>query len=143
MHRFISHPDQALVLLKAKLRPATVPNQIHAWIGRLDDDDFTTRETATHDLKQAGVVGRQVLEKALCDSPSAETRRRISEILATLSAAPQPEELRSVCAVDILEQIGSREARISLERLERVLPNAPLTQAAKGVLLRMADGKPK
>jgi hypothetical protein len=58
------------------------------------------------------------LRKALAGSLSAEVRNRISRIIdANFAAIPQPDQLRDLRALEVLEQIGTREARDLIRRL--------------------------
>lgn len=69
-------------------------------------------------------------------SPSAETKRRIQEVLTALET-PGPltaEALRESRAIVALQRIGSREAREVLAAQAKGPPDARLTREAKAAL---------
>ncbi len=142
MRRFVLLPDKTVAFLKERLPPATMPDGAAKLIGQLDDDDPKTREMATQHLMRAGLTARPDLEKALRDSPSAEKKRRITDILAAIPKDSRAEEVQGLRAIDVLEHIGSEDAKVLLTKLQGGVADAPLTLAAKAALVRIKDAAP-
>jgi hypothetical protein len=69
-------------------------------------------------------------------------RRRATPLLEKLPPSEglpmPPEQLRAVRGVDVLERIGTAEARESLEELAKGNPKSRLMQQAKETLERLA-----
>ena len=135
------NPGRAVPLLKDRLRPAD-DSHVARWVADLGGDDLDTREAASRGLASLGEAARAALDKALAANPGPEARRRIEELLEKLKGDLAPEDLRGVRAVDVLEQIGTDEARAVLKDLAAGAPAALTTQAAKDALDRL-DKAPK
>ena len=137
----VARPGLALPLLRQRLRPVCLdPGQLSRLIADLDHRRFAVRERASRGLERLGECAEGALCQARAARPSAEVRRRIDlllERLRTLRLCPSPERRRLSRAVDVLEQIGSPEAREMLAGLARGFPAADLTVEAKAALERM------
>jgi WD40 repeat protein len=138
-------PAESLPFLREKLRPApafdTAPLQ--RWMVDLDDDDFGVREKATRNLERAGEAAWPALQKALSPSHSAEVQRRAEAVLAKLDEGTTSEpELRELRALEVLERIGTPEARQILEKLAGGSPEARLTREARAALERSRRREP-
>jgi hypothetical protein len=72
-----------------------------------------------------------LLREALAKSPSPETRRRIESLLSLPRLVRLPQHLRSIRAIQALEQIGTPAAQQILQRLAAGAPDAPETRGAK------------
>jgi dipeptidyl aminopeptidase/acylaminoacyl peptidase len=134
-------PGQAVPLLKARLRAVAPPDptRVARLIADLDSDDFAVREQATRALADLGESALPALRKVLAGRPSAETRQRVEPLLAELEQpANSPECLRVLRAVEVLEHIGTAEARRVLDQLATGLVEARVTQEAKASLSRLA-----
>jgi hypothetical protein len=109
-------------------------------IKELDSDDFTVREKASQDLEQLGKTVEEALTREMRQTSSSEVRRRIKLLLEKLGpGAPRsPEQMRAARAVDVLEQVGTPEARQLLQQLARGQSTADLTQLARAALERLA-----
>jgi hypothetical protein len=137
--RLILSPKESVLLLREKLRPAAPADAalIARRVAELDDDDFTVREKATKDLESAGEAARAALEKALEKAPSAEVKQRAESLLAKLDeGTPGAEVLRELRALEVLEAVGTPEARQVVEGLANGTAGARLTREAKGTLER-------
>jgi hypothetical protein len=143
MRELAAAPARGLPLLRAKVRPLAVADaeekQLRRWIADLDDDSFAVREAATANLERVGAAAKPLLEKALAAKPSPEAARRLKGLLETMRQPIPPEELRALRGVDVLEQIGTEEARRVLRALAAGAETASLTRAAKQALARLAD----
>jgi WD40 repeat protein len=130
-------PGRATALLRRRLTPArALP--LDRWVADLDSADFRTREAASKSLVAGGEGTARALRQVLKARPSLEVRRRIEHILAEKERrGPSPEELRSLRAVQLLEDLGSPAAREVLVTLSRGWPVAWQTRAARASLKRL------
>jgi len=138
-------PVQAVPFLKKRLRPAAPlkPDQelrLRQLIRALDDRRFAIREKAGQEVIALGPAAVPALKQALNDKPSAEARRRLEPLLEALSGTVlSAEQMQGLRAVDVLEYIGTPEARQILESLATGLATARLTEEAKASLERLAE----
>ncbi len=67
-------------------KPAREPDakQVRGWIADLDSDDFATRDRAAGELARLGHAAAPLLRETLAGKPSAETRRRVEDLLGRL-----------------------------------------------------------
>jgi hypothetical protein len=134
-------PAEALPLLREKMKPAAgVDRQrIVRLVGALESDEFAVREKATKELGQLGEVAETALREASAAQPALELRRRLDQLLEQLEApVTAPERLQQLRAVEVLEHVGSPEAREVLEKLAGGAPEARLTREARAALDRLA-----
>jgi RNA polymerase sigma factor (sigma-70 family) len=137
---FLAAPAEAVKLFAEKVKPveALDPKRIQRLLDDLDSDQFAVRQRASAQLEKMGELAGPALRKALEGEPSPEARRRIEEVLKkTDSIAPQGELLRSLRAIEVLELIGTAEAKAVLQALANGTPGARVTRAAKESLHRM------
>jgi WD40 repeat protein len=138
--RLADAPDETIRLLRQQVKPTVVedPQRIRRLIADLDNDAFGVREAAQMALAKLGAVAETILHEALDQDPSAEARRRIEGLLANARAgAPEPETLRHLRAVQVLEQVATPEARQVLQALAGGAAHARLTREAKAALERL------
>jgi hypothetical protein len=131
---------QVLPLLKERLKP--VPGvdekEIARLIAELDADDFGVREKATRELSKLGAAAEPALRKVLDGSPSAEVRQRALHVLEGQQKGESAAEwVASLRALEVLEHLGTPEARELLQALAKGAPGARLTQEAKAALERV------
>ncbi|HYT89653.1 MAG TPA: hypothetical protein VEL76_13180 [Gemmataceae bacterium] len=88
-------------------------------VGELGDKRFAVREKATRDLAALGGRAVPLLQRALLAEQSAETKRRIEKLLAALPGGKGNDVLRRLRSVQILEEIGTSEARQVLLEVAR------------------------
>jgi hypothetical protein len=139
----IASPESAVPFLKERLRRVEPldKKRLAELIADLDADSFENREAASHELAQLGERACGALRQALQDRPSAEAKNRIKELLDKVEMRPaQPEVLQSLRAIEVLEHIGTPEARRLLETLASGADDARITLDAKASLKRL--GKP-
>jgi WD40 repeat protein len=141
--RLTAAPGEAVALLRQQLRPVEAKDVDESGIARLiallDDDDFAVREEASRELRRLGAKCRPALVRALAKEPVPEVRRRAEQLLDKLGD-PDPawEMLRPLRALEVLEHLGTPEARAVLERLAQGKPDAQLTREARAILERLA-----
>jgi len=131
---------QAVPYLQGRLRPvAAVERQrLSKLMQELDDSKFDVRKQAMSELQKIGEPSASALREELKKKPTLEVRQRIEQLLAQMEPAASPESLRTLRAVQVLEEIGSPEAKRLLEKLESGIPEARLTQEAAASLRRLA-----
>ncbi len=134
-------PGPGVALLKEHLRPAAVAvdrARLAQALKELDDDSFPVREKATKDLEKAGEVAEPLLREALKAKPSPEASHRIEALLVKLEdAAYAPAWQRARRALEVLEWVGTPEARELLAAVAKGTPEARLTREAKACLKRL------
>jgi RNA polymerase sigma factor (sigma-70 family) len=131
-------PAQTVPYLKGRVGRVEATN-LDRLIAQLDDDDFDVREKATEKLIALGRAAEAAVRKA-ASSGSAEVRLRAGRILERLekgSAGDGP-RLSGLRALEVLEAIGTPDARRVIEEVGKGAPEAELTRSAKGVLGRLA-----
>jgi WD40 repeat protein len=136
-------PERTVPLLKDRLRPAPFleagqAKQAERWIRDLDDEEFTVREKAETGLAQLGEAVLPALRRARTTMPSLEAHRRIDRLIEALSGSVlTSERMAALRGVEVLERIGSVEARGVLKTLADGLPEARLTREAQASLERL------
>jgi hypothetical protein len=137
MNTLAGAPRQALALFKERLRPlaATDPGKTGRLIADLDNDEFEVREKAMKGLETLGDAAEPALRRALEENPGPDVRRRLEELLGKLDGNGR---LRETRAVELLERMGTAEARALCARLAAGAAEARLTQEGKAALSRLA-----
>lgn len=141
--KLVASPRQTVAYLKDMLKPKTAladAKTIARLITELDSNQFVVREKAMHELEKLGKMAEPALKKALAtQQPSLELRRRMERLLEKLDGpVSSPDLLRSLRALEVLEQIGTPEARQIIEALARGASEDELTQQAQAALTRLA-----
>jgi len=131
-------PAQAVALLVKELKPAQAPdpNRLTRLIADLNSEQFKTREEALRDLNKLGDVAEPEMRKALADNPSLELKRRLESLLKKFSSS---QRLRTLRAVQVLEQLGTQPSRDLLARLAEGVPEALVTREARAAIKRLAN----
>src|SRR5262249_50519506 len=132
-------PKEAVALLKERIQPAAPldTNRAAELITQLDADQFKTRENASRELLKLGELTLPLIEKAMAAPASAETRRRLEELRTKLTTTSlQCDRLRIYRGVEVLELIGTPEARSVLQTLAAGAPGALVTMSAQAALSR-------
>jgi Tol biopolymer transport system component len=111
-------------------------------IEELGHQRFAVRERALGELRQIGEEAAPALRQALVGTPSEEVRRRLELVLAGLGKWEEvplsPGQVRVVRALEVLENVGSREARQILQRLAEFGNDAWLRREAAACLQRLS-----
>jgi RNA polymerase sigma factor (sigma-70 family) len=138
-------PEEALPLLKERLRPARATDQqrLRRLLADLDSDQFEVRQEAQAALEGLSDLDGPALRQVLANRPTPEVRRRVEAVLDRLRGpVTLPEALRSLRAVAVLEDIATPPARQVLEDVAAGAPGARLTQEAKASLQRLTRRLP-
>jgi hypothetical protein len=136
-------PEQAVPLLKQRVRPVLPvadPKQLTRWIADLDSERFAVRDKAQHAIQGLGEPAISALRRALTNQPSLEVKRRLQDILAAIEPKlipDSPERLRQLRTVQVLESLGTVEARQLVQALAKGVPEASLTQESQAALARL------
>jgi WD40 repeat protein len=120
--------------------PPADEKRIAKLIADLDSDTFAVREKATLELEATSEAAEPALRKALASKPTLELRRRVEPIVKKLEKWPASSSaaLLEWRALEVLEHLGTPEARQLLQKLAEGAPEARLTREAKAVLERLA-----
>jgi WD40 repeat protein len=134
----MANPERAVEVLKKRLLPdqGASDKEINELIKNLASPKFAQRDPALKRLKEIGTRALPLLEQAHKNSPNLETTRRIEELLRTVETALTPEALRDLRGLQILEMIGTPEARALLTEITRGDPGAAKTKLAQAALER-------
>ncbi|HZV08001.1 MAG TPA: sigma-70 family RNA polymerase sigma factor [Gemmataceae bacterium] len=140
MRTLAAAPRQSVPWLKMQLKPAVGVDErkLNQLIEQLDDDTFAIREKAARELRRLGESAEPFLRTALQKSPTIEKRRRIEQLLEPFSKPlPSVDRARQIRLLEVLEQIGTKEATEWLKRLAGGAPGDFLTREAKASLERL------
>src|SRR5262249_44448680 len=121
-----AHP-QSLPLLGKQLKPVS-KEELTQLLADLDSPRFATRDRAMQRLSALGKFIEPVLQKVIREQPSLEVRARVEVLLSKMEATGRSaEELQVLRALEVLEMIGTAQARKVLEGLARGAPECDLT----------------
>jgi len=116
-------PEKAIALIRERFQPEAPPpkppsaEQMDRWIADLDDERFAVREKAHRALANAGKEALNPIQHALGKNPSDEVRRRLTALVRGLSGPLPSEKLRPYRVLELLERIGSPQARQLLQEM--------------------------
>jgi WD40 repeat protein len=140
IRKLVDAPKLAVRLVRERLQPAPAadPERIARLVADLDDSEFQVRDKASHELERLHELAAAALDKALAAEPPLEARRRLEALQQKVQRRQLPAEtVRALRAVEVLEAIGTPEARQQLETLAKGVPEARLTKEAKAALERL------
>jgi hypothetical protein len=135
-------PRQAVALLKERVRPGAGPDaaEVARLIAELDSDEFEVRQKATKELARHGRAVEGALKKALAAASSEESRVRLKRLLDGAGwPTASGEMLAALRAVEVLERVGTPEAREVLDGLAKGEPGSWVAQEARAALGRMGQ----
>ena len=139
MRDFAAAPKETVAWLNVHVKPSEPLDmkRTQELIQQLDHEQFKVRDKAMGELGKLGELVVPVVDKVLADNPAPEPRRRLEELRAKLTGfVLSGERLRGFRAVELLERIGTPEAREVLETLAEGAPGALLTISARQALKR-------
>jgi hypothetical protein len=135
----VAAPKDAVPWIKERVKPAAALDmkRVEEMIAQLDDRQFKVRAQATGELLNMGELLVPVLDKALAAKPLLETAKRLEALRGNLTGMVlSGERLRAFRAVEVLELIGTPQARQVLQALADGAPGALLTTSAQAALKR-------
>jgi WD40 repeat protein len=129
-------PQQSLPMLNKVLPPVPPadPKRVADLVRDLDSDNFTVRTKAVRALEELGEAAEGALWRTLADHPSLEVQRRVEQVLAKRGK----DVIRQLRALEVLEHLGTPQARQLLETLAQASPNPRVARAAAAALERLA-----
>lgn len=135
-------PKQAVPLLAERVKAVAVPDnaKLKQLIADLEaDKPFKVRQKANDDLEKLGELATDALQKVLAEKPGLEMETRIKRLLDRLvtGQAPPADVLRGLRALEVLEQLGTADARQAVETIGKGAAGARLTRQAQETLQRM------
>jgi hypothetical protein len=138
-------PDRAVPFVKARVKAVTPPDAklIAQLLTDVESNVFRTRAAAVAQLEKLGEVAQTAIDKKLAQQPrSLETSRLLQALAEKSKTTLSGEEVRSLRAVEILEQAGTPEARAVLADLARGADGVVLTEQARKAHGRLARRSP-
>jgi len=139
----LDDPKSAAKLLRDRQDPEKAPpdvKQVRRLISDLDSDNFRVREQAMKALRGLGkpvVPSLRDMQKAA----GAEGGKRIGELIAEMTRALAPNDLRQVRAIQVLELAGTPDAVAVLKEWAGGLPGTLLTDEAAAAVKRIGLGR--
>jgi WD40 repeat protein len=137
-------PDTATALIKDRVPPAPKldAKRVKSLLTDLDSGESDVREAASRELGKLGEAVEPDLRAALAGEPSEEVKARCKVLLDALKHDKlDPEGLRQVRAVQVLERLGTPEARAVLKDLAGGAPGR-LSRDARLALDRLDKRAP-
>ena len=137
-----AHPQEAIPYLKLRLARLTDADfeRVEKLIKQLDDDRFKVRDQAAKELAKIGEAAVPELIRALAHK-SQEVTEAAKRLLAKIGTGEDPvrspNARRMIRAVEVLEQIGTAEAKSLLKELQQRSSALILHREAAGALKRM------
>jgi WD40 repeat protein len=138
-------PEGTVTFLQARLKPIAGPDEkaVAELIVQLGSDTFDVRHAAQTRLTKIGEPAVPPLRKALAKAPPLEHARRLEKLLQELTPpAPTGDILRSHRGLEVLERIGTPEARRLLGELAKGFAGLRFTEAARESLRRLENPQP-
>jgi hypothetical protein len=135
-------PRQVVPFLGQRLMPVSGLDRqrVEKLIADLESKQFAVREAASNELEKFGELAEFFLRKALEGKPSLDLRQRVEQLLTKIQyGILSGEELRAWRAMEVLEHLGSAEAKQVLEKLARGAPGHRITEEAKASLARLTE----
>jgi WD40 repeat protein len=133
-------PAKVVPWLRERVKPAVgfETARIDKLIADLDSDKFAVRQQAAEELEKLGELAVPALEKVLETKPSLNLRQRVDELMGKVTTFQVPADaLHAIRAVEVLERVGTPEAKQVVEALAKGAPGARLTQDAQRTLERL------
>jgi WD40 repeat protein len=129
----------SVALLRTRLKPVEplTADRLRRLVADLDSRRYAARESACRELAGLGARAVQTLQSAQTGALSPEASWRVDRLLVRKFFPYSTETVRFLRAVDVLERIGTPDARELLVKLSSGDPQVPETQAVREALERM------
>jgi WD40 repeat protein len=134
----VGHGDNAAEFVRERVKPVTAvsPEALARRVADVGSERFSVRERAFTELERVGTLAGPAVKVALEKPLPLEIRRRLEKLLQGTASV---ELLRELRAVEVLERLGTEEARQVLRGLAGGAPEVRLTREAKGALRRLGN----
>src|SRR5262249_23305659 len=115
------------------------PRKVGRLIEQLEDDDLAYRGKAEAELAKLGWPTLPALQLALAGKPSPQARERLERLGDAIEKHLEKsgERRRLLRTIEVLEQIGTPEARQALQTLADNAPEPRLREEARASLGRL------
>jgi WD40 repeat protein len=136
-------PEEVMPMLQERLRRvADVEARAIPLIADLQSDNFKVRQQATQELEKLGPGAELTLRLALEGKPSPEVSKRIQTLLDKIKSKAEDStglfnSQNALLALEMLEEIGSPQARKVLQELAKGRPEGRLAREAAAALKRL------
>ena len=140
MVRMANSSKESTTFLKSKVKPVQPvdPKVLTGLLDGLDDTQYQVRQKASAELEKLADLAAAGLRSRLDAKPSLETRKRIEALLDKLDGpVTQPDLLRNLRAVELLELIGTAESCDVLRPIAKGAEGHRVTEAAQGSVKRL------
>lgn len=149
MGHLLAAPTELLALCRKELKPAPGKTlseaEMEQLIAQLGSNTFAERQAATQRLTTQSLGIRAFLIRMINTTVDREIHRRLRQVLRAQSriSPVESELLRSLRALEMLERLGTAEARRIVETLAGGNANSRQTLDAVATLRRMRSDVPK
>jgi len=135
------HSTSATSYLTTHLLPAStdLSSRIQQIVAELESTEFKKRQTAAAELAKYVEPARPYLEALEKEPLPPETTRRLKELLDRPDIVTDPEVLRALRSVELLERIGTPAAKELLKNLASGSAGYRLTRDAQDALVRISQ----
>ncbi len=133
-------PLQTIAWIKDRLKPSARIDRklVESLIEDLNDNQFKTRQGAAARLLKIGERALPAIDNALASKPALETKLRLDDIRKRLTGLVlSGERIQAFRAVEVLERLGTRDARAVLQALAGGEIGALTTVQAQHALERL------
>jgi RNA polymerase sigma factor (sigma-70 family) len=137
----LSAARQTVAYLAQRLKPiaAANPARLEMLTADLDSEQFALRDAATEELVRAAELAEPALRKALVTATSLEFRRRVEALIRKLEEPiTSPETVRLLRSLEVLERVGTPDARTVLQTMATGTAASMITQTARDALQRLS-----
>ncbi len=133
------HPAAAIKLLTKHMLPAgpDLAPRMKKLVADLDSGEFKTRQAASAELEKLAESARPALESLEKEPLEPEAARRLKEVLDRSDIVTDPEVLRTLRSVELLERIATPAATELLRKLAGGAVGYRLTRDAQDALARL------
>jgi WD40 repeat protein len=128
-------PSQSLPVLKRGLKLSVAPaDDVAKLVADLDTKQFASRQKAIASLIEMSLAAESTVNKIMAGGLPLEQQQRLKPFLERCRL----ETLRQLRAVDVLDQIGTEQAKELLAALAKSSPSPQVSQFATAALERYA-----
>ena len=135
-----SSPKETVAWIGEQLKPVGPHDVKHVddLIGRLDDNRYVVRQKATAELLKIGERVVPALDNILAGNPTLEARLRLQDLRKRMTGLVlNGQRLQGYRAVEVLERIGTPQARQLLQAFAGGAAGATLTVQARAAIERL------